>query len=291
MKNILIALVALIVLAGALFVYDYYASDEVSEVPSEPGMAAGVVTSVNLDSVAFDWPGLVTIQSENGETHTIAIPSMGILLCEASPNIADVFRVEVGDRVEVNGEMNEMGEIVPCESVNHYLRVHTTHTDAGVSLQFDYRKGPDGYLLQDLEFDPAPSLSDPQFVKGYRLILASDQAELDASEGPREGPPTMTIQVYRNIDRQSASVWVDTHASFSNIGLLVGEADRDAVLAGANAVQYQTDGLYRNDNVVVAHSNFMYLFSGAFLDADSMIRRDFSSLLDSVEFIRGTEES
>lgn len=79
-------------------------------------------------------------------------------------------------------------------------------------------------------------------------------------------------------------MWVDARPELSNMGLLTGEVDRDAVVGGANAVRYMVDGLYRNDTAVVAHGGYIVMFSGAFLEEDSHIRRDFIDLLDSVEF-------
>jgi hypothetical protein len=156
---------------------------------------------------------------------------------------------------------------------------YVTVADEEVDLKFEYRESPDGYVLEDI------SLPDSNFIKGYLLMLESDYEELQASTEPREGPPTISINVFKNNLNQNASVWIDQNPTYSNINLILGEADRDHVLGGANAVRYRADGLYVSEVVVVAHNGLIYVFSGAFLEEDSTIRRDFQPLLDSVEFI------
>lgn len=89
----------------------------------EDRSANGSVTSVNLDAIAYDGPAVVKIRTEAGAEVTIHVPSFGIALCEAKANIADVYSMKAGERVEVRGEVSEEGAIVPCRSEDHYLRV------------------------------------------------------------------------------------------------------------------------------------------------------------------------
>jgi len=90
---------------------------------SEERTATGQITSINLDMIAFDGPAVVTIQTDAEAFTEIHVPSFGLLLCEAKANIADVYELNAGDRVEVRGSMNAGGSIVPCDSPDHYLRV------------------------------------------------------------------------------------------------------------------------------------------------------------------------
>jgi hypothetical protein len=71
---------------------------------------------------------------------------------------------------------------------------------------------------------------------------------------------------------------------YSNINLMRGEVS-EYVLGGANAIRYAADGLYASDNVVVAHGENMYVITGSYMDADSDIKKDFATLLESVTFI------
>jgi hypothetical protein len=160
---------------------------------------------------------------------------------------------------------------------------YETKTNSEVRLSFDYRTKPDGYVLLDLVFDAIPDMEDPGYMVGYQLMLQDEYAELQASTEPREGPPNIAVLVFENPRNLTASQWVDAYPVFSNISLARGEVNRDAVLAGANAVRYLSDGLYVNDMVVAASGGFIYMFVGSYLTEDSLIRRDFQPLLDSVQ--------
>jgi hypothetical protein len=81
----------------------------------------GTITSVDLDSIAFDGPAIVTFQQEDGESTKIEVPSMGLPLCAASDRITDVYELGSGDRIRVTGEVSPNGAIVPCQSEEHEL--------------------------------------------------------------------------------------------------------------------------------------------------------------------------
>ena len=214
------------------------------------------------------------------------MPSFGLPLCEAFTNIADVYQIKSGDRIEVNGSADENDRVVPCESADHYLRVIGVVLDQEVELAFEYRKGPDGYVLESI---PVSGFPESSFIKGYQLMTQSDYDDLVASEAPREGPPTIQILVFKNEGNQSASNWVDEFSQFSNIGLALGEINRDATLSGANAVHYKADGLYVSEVIVAASGGYIYMVSGAYIDEASIIRSDFEPFADSIEFIQGSD--
>lgn len=162
---------------------------------------------------------------------------------------------------------------------------YTTFTDRDTGVQFAYKTAPDGYVLDDLTSFSREKVEGTEVAKVYRIMNAREKAELESSEGGREGPPTINVLVFKNLKNQSASMWVDDFGTFSNIGLAVGPVDRDAVVGGAHAVTYRIDGLYQADTVVVAHGGYIYVFSGAFLKEGADIHQDYLKLIDSVEFL------
>lgn len=89
---------------------------------STEGSIQGSVTAVNLEQMMVDGPAVITIELADASTQEIRVPSMGINLC-ASKDIADVYQIKVGDKVEVKGSEGEEGSIIPCESADHFLRV------------------------------------------------------------------------------------------------------------------------------------------------------------------------
>lgn len=123
-KTIIIGIVVIVLLA----VVGYLVTSNKEVAPGGDGNSnveqevSGTVVSVNTEQVAVDGPALVTVQTEDGEV-VVAVPSMGINLCAARDNIADVYELSSGDEVAVLGSVGENDMIIPCESADHYLRV------------------------------------------------------------------------------------------------------------------------------------------------------------------------
>ncbi|MDP1625141.1 MAG: hypothetical protein Q8L64_05210 [bacterium] len=83
----------------------------------------GVVTVVDLEQAMFDGPYVIMVRGSDGVEEIIAVPSMGIMLCAARDAIVDVSTIKEGMTVEARGSMTSRGDIVPCESSSHYLRI------------------------------------------------------------------------------------------------------------------------------------------------------------------------
>lgn len=124
MKKI-IWIVLIVIVAVAVYYYVLPKPEPESvqeEVVTESVEVSGVVSEVDTDAVALDGPALVTIQADGDVEHVVAVPSMGINLCAAVEDIADVYTLMVGEQVSVRGELDEEGRIVPCVDSSHYLR-------------------------------------------------------------------------------------------------------------------------------------------------------------------------
>lgn len=118
----LIGLVVLILLLLLIDGFVYKKGKVVTDVGEEVSIS-GEVTSINSDQIAFDGPYIFNLESETGELTTVAIPSMGLQMCEAykAKKIGDVSLIKVGDEVEVRGVVSEDGSVVPCSSSEHYF--------------------------------------------------------------------------------------------------------------------------------------------------------------------------
>ncbi len=142
-------------------------------------------------------------------------------------------------------------------------------------IKFSYRTEPKGYVLLEQE-------------GGYQLFLQEEyevlQAAIARGEG-RDGPRGITVRIFDNTTKLTASLWADRFTRESNINIITGEIDRDEVLAGANALRYTVDGLYLYDTWVVAHGDKIFLFSGPTGSEHPVIGPDYQSFLASVEFI------
>ena len=126
-KNILWALIIIIAALGVFAVFGVFDSSfrgGFREGDGNPeAILSGEIISMDGDQVAADGPYVVTIRNAAGGENVIAIPSMGILLCEARESIAAIDTLTPGAHVEVRGAVSEDGSIVPCEKPSHYMRI------------------------------------------------------------------------------------------------------------------------------------------------------------------------
>ncbi len=169
-----------------------------------------------------------------------------------------------------------LGIAVPAQAADEPAGI-TRHRDCELGIEFEYREGPDGYLLEVVDEDP----DQPGIVRRLVLVLESEHRQLPEAG---EGPPTIGIAAAPNPEGLSPAEWAAGNPGVSNLHLKLTEIDAFE-LAGASAIRYLADGLYVADTVVATHGGYAYVVSGAYLDADSTIRRDFEPLLQSIRFL------
>lgn len=257
--------------------------DVVIEQVSKPTSVAvsGLVSSVSTEDMAADGPGRITITNENGEVYQIAVPGMNMGQCAARSAIADVTRISIGDRVSVQGDRLEQSEIVPCADVQHYLRVEARVLDLENKIQFAYRKGPLGYLL---EADTKSLSSDSTYRRGYSLTEETRIAERAGAATVTEGPPIIMLRIYSNKDSLSARAWSDAKTTESNVDLAF-EEPTETEVAGIPALMYTADGLYPIKTYVVSYGGLIYLFTGAYSGDASLTKTDIEDVVGSAMFI------
>lgn len=154
----------------------------------------------------------------------------------------------------------------------------TKYSGTDVGIEFDYRSGPKGYVVDErMPVDLGGDLVE---------VIILQRAEDLKNEPPvaGEGSPVITISIFNNSKKQFPQNWADKNIQYSNINLKTGDVS-EAVVGGANAINYMADGLYTSENFVVAHGDNIYVITGQFMDKDSDLRRDFKSIVDSIKFI------
>lgn len=154
----------------------------------------------------------------------------------------------------------------------------TTFSSSELGLEFNYKAGSDGYVLEEMSSSAVGS--GPMKT----LVLTRSEDKLSGVPVGGEGPPTITLNIFDNKNKQWPQTWVDTHTQYSNINLKITNPVETSI-GGAKAIRYMADGLYVSDNVVITHGDSVYMVSGMFLEEDSNLRRDFQPLLDSIRFI------
>lgn len=153
-----------------------------------------------------------------------------------------------------------------------------TYSQSDIGLEFDYPEGPLGYVVDErMPVDLGTGL-----IKNIILMRTEDTLHEPPVGG--EAPPAIVISVFGNTKKQFPRSWADENIQYSNINLVTGEVE-EAVVGGANAIRYMTDGLYKSENVVVAHGDHVYIITGQFMDLNSPIHREYQVLVESVRFI------
>jgi len=84
---------------------------------------SGVVAGVDASQAVVDGPVIIQIRNTDAGTTTVAVPTMSLSTCDAFENIADVPSIELKESIIVRGTKQSDGDIVPCDSPDHYLKV------------------------------------------------------------------------------------------------------------------------------------------------------------------------
>lgn len=279
MKNMLIgAAIVLTLLVGAFFALNAYIYNE-KQSDTKRVEAVGTVTAIDLEPMTYDGPGRIVITTTEGKNLTIEVPAR-INLCAAKDSIADVSQIAIDDTIEVTGDLTEEGVVVPCQSMEHYLRVTLgAYIDRSLGFGFEFKKGNDGYVLD------VPPHGNEEAADFEDAVVLMHKPDYDAmqSGGAMEGPPSITVLVYKNTKNLSARAWADENKSVSNIGLKVGDIT-DATIQGAKGIRYDVDGLYRAQTLVVTSNGYVYIISASYLDENSATYKDFASILGAFLF-------
>jgi hypothetical protein len=129
MKKAIIAIITVLAISAvSLFLYKGESKPAPEGIPAPTAEVSnlvfkGEVIGVNAEQAKVDGPYLFVIKEASGNEVTISVPSRGARMCAAGANIAEPSSIQKGMTVEVSGALTFEGDIVPCESASHYLRV------------------------------------------------------------------------------------------------------------------------------------------------------------------------
>jgi hypothetical protein len=129
MKRAVIAIIAVIAIAAvSLFLSRGDSKPAPEGIPAPTAEVSnlvfkGEVVGVNAEQAKFDGPYLFAVKEAGGNEIIVSVPARGGRLCAAGANIAEPSSIQKGMKVEVSGALTFEGDIVPCESASHYLRV------------------------------------------------------------------------------------------------------------------------------------------------------------------------
>jgi hypothetical protein len=142
--------------------------------------------------------------------------------------------------------------------------------DLGVSFTV-----PEGLYLQEV--------SRPGEVPPLSVVLVEDtrgnRDVLDGkSETAREGPPSITVDVYENPEGLPAQDWLqrDTNWTVAN------SSSTAVAVAGVEGVTFSWSGLYEGKSVVLATDSRAYVIAVSWLPPDDHLVEHFEEVLDSI---------
>lgn len=285
MKNTfrLLVIVLGLLLGGFWLVNTYIYNAKQAERPPltipRDSIAAGIVTEIDTSGALLDGPVLIEFQTVAGDTDEIALPSMGMALCDAQNYIANPYNVTIDDQIVVRGERDTEGRIVPCISEAHYMQVSTTYTSEEVPVQASYRVGPNGYVATKHD---VPLSNHSEFISGIELVARADAEAQLLSDAPREYPPTLSLRMYHNPDSLSLIDWIRTHAPEVGADRLL-NTSVTAEVAGMPARTYMADGLYAAQVYVIQYDEYIIVYRGEFIDEEKTRKADFEAFVLSLQ--------
>lgn len=153
------------------------------------------------------------------------------------------------------------------------------YSDNDLGFHFAHRVDPAPTVIVPL---PVGEETDVQVLESILMIDQGEYEALNNSTQPREAPPAISLRVYAG-EAASLESWVETYPQQSLALLRTGDMER-VTIGTVPALRYLADGLYQNDVVVLAHNGNTFVFVGSFDGIESVQRRDFLTLLDSLTF-------
>ncbi len=124
------------------------------------------------------------------------------------------------------------------------------------------------------------SVDEQHFADRHTIILA-DKDALAATPQNGEGPTTITLDVFQNPRDLSPSDWVKSNSA-SNFQLSNG-ALASTTQAGAEAVAYVWDGLYRGESYVFENGDEIVMLTVTMMEPTDAIHNDFEKVMRSLQ--------
>jgi hypothetical protein len=140
---------------------------------------------------------------------------------------------------------------------------------------------PDGFIL-DNSLESAEIEAEYDFRGQIELWSNVDHEAIQAGayEGGTEYPPNVSITVYNNPEQRSPQDWVEG----SNRFLRLGEYSTVTV-AGQEAIAFESDGLYRNQEVVFPSANGVDIIVISYAKGSEGYEQAFQEVISTFEFI------
>ncbi len=149
--------------------------------------------------------------------------------------------------------------------------------NADLGISFAYKINPDGYNLIE---EDVKKVNDKTLEKFFAIVNKKDYEELQNSTIPREGPPQITLLIFKNSENKHVDSWLKDHGFTVNYSA---NTKLDKVdLGGTSGVRYKAEGLYQDDVLVLENNYHIYVFTGSYNALTDRIHQDFLDFLKTV---------
>lgn len=144
----------------------------------------------------------------------------------------------------------------------------STFEDESLPLSFSYSQE---YALEKREIEVGGVMAT------YLTLIPADYVPPQGGEGP----PAITVAVYPNPAGKPLADWLAgmTNAAPTPTG---GWDFSEATIDGRDGLAYTSTGLYESDNIAVASSGNIYVFSAAWMTREDRTLKELDTLLRSV---------
>jgi hypothetical protein len=145
-------------------------------------------------------------------------------------------------------------------------------------LSFSYRTSPNGYILINDQINWPESI-----ISSISLLSKRDYEWFSKPGFLGEGPPSITMSVFKNPERLNAKAWAEANALASNIEL-IDSPPIPVEIGGEEGIYYLVLGLYLFDTYVFTYDDEVYLLSGAYHEKNDEYQQNFSDVIATVAF-------
>lgn len=156
--------------------------------------------------------------------------------------------------------------------------IESSESEEISNLSFTYRTSPDGYVLINDQINwPENIISSISLIKKLDYEWSSEPGFVG------EGPPSITISVFKNPEQLNAKAWAEANSLASNIEL-IDSPPISAEVGGVEGVYYTVLGLYLFDTYVFVYDDEIYLLSGAYHEKNDEYHQNFLDVISTVAF-------
>lgn len=145
------------------------------------------------------------------------------------------------------------------------------------SFKFEY---PENLYMKESEAtDPNKSQFSLVLVEGTKENIELIEGRFEGAG--REGPTTITLNVYNNAKKLTGEQWAKQDGNW-NIG---SKQISIATAGGLQGVAYTWSGLYEGERVIITKGGEVYVFTVTWITPEDQILKDFDMILKSFVFV------